>query len=552
MAKKNQHERLYPAILVASLLLAGCGGGSSSSSATSPPPPVSLSPPGAPLVRVSDPSPYPANCGGGMPGSVNYENAEVEPYVAVNPINPANLIGIWQQDRWSDGGAHGLVVGRSLDNGKTWSEQPINFSVCGGGTSANGGDYARASDPWVTFSPNGVAYVISISFTGNAMAAGSLSSVLVSRSTSGGATWSNPVTLILDGANAFNDKESITADPNNANYVYAVWDRLDTSGRGPAYFARTTDGGQIWQAAAPIYDPGVNNQTIGNEIAGLPDGTLVDVFEEVDGTNSNSATAFIKIIHSADQGATWSAPITVAQDLAVGTRDPNTGAPVRDGGGLPQMAAGPGGKVVIVWQDARFSNGQHDGIALTQSLDDGQTWSAPVQINSVPSVEAFTPSVAVLADGTIGVSYFDFRNNTSNPSMLLTDYWFTSSSDGVHWSEQHISGPFDLDLAPNSEGLFLGDYQALGVIGQAFVPFYVQTNNQGTADRTDVYVLPPQPVPLTLTRAVTNVALASPSELNPDSAFRQRVHEHVVQFLRAEIPGWERFQAKQQHPASPP
>ena len=92
MAKKNRYKRLYPAILVASLLLAGCGGGSSSSSTTSPPPPASLSPPGAPLVRVSGPSPYPASCGGGMAGSVNYENAEVEPYVAVNPTNPSNLI----------------------------------------------------------------------------------------------------------------------------------------------------------------------------------------------------------------------------------------------------------------------------------------------------------------------------------------------------------------------------------------------------------------------------------------------------------------------------
>ncbi|MHB8404400.1 MAG: sialidase family protein [Gammaproteobacteria bacterium] len=532
-------------------LVAGCGGGSGSSSSSSGmPPPATLPPPGAPLVRVSGTSPYAAGCGGALAGSVNYENAEVEPYVAVNPINPSNLIGIWQQDRWSDGGAHGLVIGRSLDDGKTWSEQPINLSVCGGGTNANGGDYARASDPWVTFSPNGVAYVISISFTGDIMAPGSLSSVLVSSSADAGATWSNPATLILDGANAFNDKETITADPNNPNDVYAVWDRLDTSGHGPAYFARSTDGGQSWQPAAPIYDPGVNNQTIGNEIVGLSDGSIVDAFEEIDGTSSNT-TGVIKVMRSTDQGATWSAPIAVTQDLSVGTTDPNTGAAVRDGGFLPQVAAGPGGKLVLVWQDARFSNGQHDGIALTQSLDDGQTWSAPVEINSVPSVEAFTPSVAVLADGTIGVSYFDFRNNTSNPSQLITDYWFTSSTDGVHWSEQHISGPFDLDLAPNAEGLFLGDYQSLAVIGQAFVPFFVQTNNQGTANRTDDYVLPPQPVPLTLTRAVTNVAVASPSELNPDSAFRQRVHEHVVQFLRAEIPGWERLQAQRQQ-TSPP
>jgi len=486
-----------------------------------------------------------------MTGSINYEDAEVEPYFAVNPTNSSNLIGIWQQDRWSDGGAHGLVVAHSLDSGSTWNEQPINLSICGGGSNANGGDYARASDPWVTFSPNGVAYVISISFTGNIMAAGSMSSVLVSRSTDAGASWSDPATLILDGANAFNDKETITADPNDPNYVYAVWDRLDNTNHGPAYLARTIDGGVSWQAAVPIYDPGVFNQTIGNEIVGLSDGTIVDVFEEIDGTNTNNATATIKVISSADNGATWSTPVLVAQDLAIGTQDPNTGTMVRDGGSLPQMAAGPGGKLVVVWQDARFSNGQHDGIALSQSADDGQTWSIPVEINSLPSVPAFTPSVAVLNDGTIGVSYFDFRNNTSNPDMLITDYWFTSSTDGVHWSEQHISGPFDLDLAPNAEGLFLGDYQSLAIIGQAFVPFFVQTNNQGTANRTDDFVLPPQPVPLTLTRRVTNVAMLS-RPVYPDARFRRRIHDNLMHLLRSENPGWERIRASRMQPTSPP
>ena len=527
---------LIPAAIVCA---AGCGGGGSGSSpaASNPPPAVALQPPGAPLVRVSGPSPYPSSCGGALQGSVNYQDAEVEPYVAVNPTNTSNVIGIWQQDRWSDGGAHGLVIGRSLDGGKTWSQQPINLSVCGGGNSSNGGDYARASDPWVTFSPNGVAYVISISFSGLSMSAGSLSSVLVSRSTDGGATWSDPATLILDGASAFNDKETITADPNDPNYVYAVWDRLDSSGRGPAYFARSTDGGNTWQTAVPIYDPGVNNQTIGNEIVGLPDGSIVDVFEEIDNNSGGNTSGTIKVMRSTDHGTTWSAPVSVAADLSVGTRDPNTGNPVRDGGFLPQMAAG-GGKLAVVWQDSRFSNGQHDGIALSQSSDDGQTWSAPVEINSVPAVEAFTPSVAILADGTIGVSYFDFRNNTSNPSELITDYWFTSSADGVHWSEQHIAGPFNLDLAPYAEGLFLGDYQSLTVIGQAFVPFFVQTNNQGLANPTDSYVLPPQAVPLALTRHITNMALPAPTTVELDVAARQRIREHIRQFLRGEIPGW--------------
>lgn len=530
-------------LLTAVALLGACGGGSGSSSTS--PSSGTLLPPGPPLVRASGPSPFGTNCGGAMTGSTLYENAEVEPYLAVNPINPSNLIGVWQQDRWSDGGAHGLIAARSLDGGKTWSEQTLRFSVCAGG------NYERASDPWVTFSPNGVAHAISISFSGNIFAAGSVSSVLVSRSVDGGATWSDAATLIQDGASAFNDKESITADPLDPNYVYAVWDRLDTAGFGPTYFARSTDGGQTWGTAAPIYDPGLNNQTLGNVIVGLAGGTLVNAFEEIDGTNGGAVRAAIKVIRSTDHGATWSAPVTVAQVLSVGVRDPDTGAPVRSSGGLPQIAAGPGNLLAVAWQDARFSGGQHDGIAYSQSLDGGQTWSAPVQINTVASVPAFTPSIAVRADGTIGISYFDFRNNTPNLSTLITDCWLSTSSDGANWTEQHLCGPFDMDLAPNAEGLFIGDYQALGVIGQTFVPFFAQTNNQGTANRTDIYVLPPQPAPLSLTRRATYAAAPAPAAV-PTPAFRQRVQKHLLRLLRSETPGWDRLQALRSQHLNPP
>src|SRR5919201_1327801 len=47
----------------------------------------------APLVLVSGPSPY-AGCTIGGPGT-NYLNAEVEPWVAVNPANPSNIIGVY-------------------------------------------------------------------------------------------------------------------------------------------------------------------------------------------------------------------------------------------------------------------------------------------------------------------------------------------------------------------------------------------------------------------------------------------------------------------------
>ena len=112
-------------------------------------------------------SPRVPSIGPGTPGAVNYLNDEVEPWVAVNPANPLNVIGVWQQDRWSDGGARGLATGYSTNGGATWNTTFARFTFCSGGTVANGGDFeARASDPWVTFSPNGAAYQIAIAFNG--------------------------------------------------------------------------------------------------------------------------------------------------------------------------------------------------------------------------------------------------------------------------------------------------------------------------------------------------------------------------------------------------
>src|SRR5213596_1137423 len=95
----------------------------------------------APLTLASGPSPFAGCTVGGAPGSVLYPNAEEEPWVDVNPANSSNLIAVWQQDRWSDGGAHGLVTAVSHNGGSSWARLFPHFSTCAGGTAANGGDY---------------------------------------------------------------------------------------------------------------------------------------------------------------------------------------------------------------------------------------------------------------------------------------------------------------------------------------------------------------------------------------------------------------------------
>lgn len=437
-------------------------------------------------------------CEGPLAGGTFFPNAEVEPSFAVNPADPSNLIGLWQQDRYSNGGARGISSYVSLDAGKTWTAPPpAKFSRC------TGGRYERASDPWISISPDGTAHQLALAFdmSGN----GGNRAILSSRSTDGGRTWSDPAGLQVDvDPNVAVDKGAITADPRDASAVYAVWDRVTALATprlstGPAWFARSIDGGRSWQPAQSIYDPGTNAQTIGNIIAVLPDGTLLNVMQVITCNVSGPTCPLgidIKVLRSTDKGATWPGPaVLVATVRSVGILDPKTSRPVRSGGSLPAIAVDPStGTVYVAWEDSRFTANQPpptievDGIVLSTSVDGGQTWSAPSQANRVLGAQAFTPALSA-AGGRIAVSYYDARNDDpANTAHFLVSAWLAVSPDrGATWQESALTtAPFDIQTAPFAEGYFLGDYQGLASDGTSFLAFFAAANSGNTSDRTSI------------------------------------------------------------------
>jgi len=458
------------------------------------------------LVQVTGASPF-ANCtaDAGQSGTV-FHNSEVEPWVDVNPTNPKNIVGGVQQDRWSNGGARGLVAGVSFNSGKTWQTVVIpGITLC------SGGSYDRSTDPWVTFSPNGVVHQLALSFNDVAPpfeARDFDHALLASKSTDGGKTWSEPIEVIRDlDANVFNDKQTITADPHDSNFVYAVWDRLlfpsserasiiagfvTAAFRGPVWFSRTTDGGETWEPARQIFDPGQNSQTIGNQIVVLPDGDLVNGFDLITirrGALPTDALYNVALIRSEDGGVTWSEDAIIVDQLrTIGVTDPETGDPVRTGDIIPDIAVDPtSGALYAVWQDARFNGLQADEVAFSMSTDGGFTWSTPIKINKTPTNialgnrQAFTPSADAAADGTIAVTYYDFRNNDSGAD-LKTDYFVihchpsTGCTNPANWGNEIrlTNTSFDMRQAPFARGFFVGDYEGLASDGNDFVAFFSQ------------------------------------------------------------------------------
>jgi BNR/Asp-box repeat protein len=476
------------------------------------------------LVTVSGPSPYASCSNANQPGTV-YLNAEVEPQVAVNPATVGtghvNVVGTWQQDRWSNGGAHGLVAGFSSDGGKTWGETSLPFSACAPNAIADpftGSGYNRASDPWVSIGPDGTAYAAGLLATNSTDGGINDTGVATVTSTDGGRTWSNPnleradqgTSPIFEATHFFNDKESITADPVHAGTAYVVWDRLQAPShspdaalkahafRGPTWFSKTTDGGKTWSTARPIFDPGQNSQTIGNIVVVDPrTGKLYDFFDQFSTTGSPKFTPrgdSVSFITSTDGGVTWSKASVVSDEQTVLDVDPNTGAALRTEETLPSVAVDPvTGELYVVWEDARFTGGAVNQAVISTSTDGGATWSVPAPVSTPSGTPAFTPTVAVNANGSVAVTYYDLRNLPSgDTSTLPTDVWLKTSprGGGAFGPDTHVAGSFNMLVAPSAGGFFVGDYEGLGVIGSSFLPFFVQTNctdNSCTGNRTDVY-----------------------------------------------------------------
>ena len=133
------------------------------------------------------------------------------------------ILPYWRSDeRWRS-----LLSAYSRDGGTTWNRVVVpGINKCSGGS----GDFAfdRASDPWVAIAPDGTSYFMSLSFYNDRPDGGfGENAMLVSRSTDGGASWGPPTVLRRDtDGRVLNDKNSMTADPLDAHFVYATWDRL--------------------------------------------------------------------------------------------------------------------------------------------------------------------------------------------------------------------------------------------------------------------------------------------------------------------------------------
>jgi hypothetical protein len=128
------------------------------------------------------------------------------------------------------------------------------------------------------------------------------------------------------------------------------------------------------------------------------------------------------------------------------------------------------------------------------------TWSQPIQVNQTPNTgapadrQAWNPTVAVATDGTVAVSYYDFRNNTPDPGAL-TDYWLAycrpsataPATNPANWGEVRLTNTsFNLEQAPTrfNGAFFLGDYEGLAAAGNDFVAVWGMPDGSGPSQES--------------------------------------------------------------------
>jgi hypothetical protein len=423
-----------------------------------------------------------------------YPQAEVEPNVSANPAHPNNLIGVWQQDRFSNGGARALVAGYSADAGKTWGEVALPFSRC----APHGLGYDRASDPVVSVGPDGRAYAVSLSFTPNNVSPNftTADAIASATSTDGGRSWQHVATLDRDTNGDLQgslDKEWVVADPTHPGVAYATWDHftpnLDGSFHVPARFSRTTDGGRTWSAPLTIAALPTNEQAAIDTPVVDPRTGAVFVFFNWSTPGNPDQLAFVK---SANRGLSWTKAQPITAVGSVGVFDPNDGAYLRTGDSLFSVAINPRtGRLYLAWQSAALSSGMYDESLLVTSGDAGHTWSSPKVVSTRYGGPGFLPTIAVNSEGLAALTWYDFRHDNPATQPLTTDLWFRSvNQTGTRLGdEKHLAGPFNFNAAPDAGGRFLGDYEGITTVGSRFYPFFATTNCLATcpANPTDIY-----------------------------------------------------------------
>ncbi len=362
-----------------------------------------------------------------QPNNVNVSNNTTtaragEPYLAVNPTNPKNIVIAWMAIDPSTGFVQSIKSKASFDGGLTWGNQKVHPHF---GTTWHSGDVN------MQFRNNGTLYLNYIDFTmPPALDSGGL---YITHSTNGGITWSSPtqvVDIITDApGETVLDRPWLAVDNSgtaNDGMFYittmpAFWNPLPNR----SYLKTSIDSGASWSAFRYVdttgYLVGSSIQMALSSPAVTADGALCIAYLSY--VPSQSVYPKILFAKSYNRGASFQ-----YYGLLVNPQ----GAPGDDYKEAFHLAANPANANQLALVRTGNENGDPD-IFIISTNDGGANWNTMVLVNddaSGKSQDMVWASYA--ANGDLVVTWRDRRNGTGTGINQSSDtYCAISHNNGA-------------------------------------------------------------------------------------------------------------------------
>lgn len=397
-------------------------------------------------VRVNDPS---ADAGG---------HTQSETSITVRGSN----IVVSFNDANADGSGYAF----STDGGNSFTHRRIPTPPGG----------FNLGDGVVAHGPNGELYYATLAFTSSRQ-----SIIGVAKSLDNGATFSTPADASTTAGNAsdFQDKEWVIVDKGSSSpfrgNVYVSWTDFTASNGNFINFSRSIDGGITFSAPINLSSRDGSQAVQGSVPAVAPNGDLYVAYFDV-----HSGLPKIAVVKSTDGGQTFGLPVTASLLIPVGTMTGGGGVRANS---FASLAIDNAGQVHAVFTAVTADKPADRGdIYYVRSSDGGASFSAAVQLNDDDTrTTQFFPSIAAAADGSLGVKWWDRRNDTVNDS--LTDVYMTiSRNGGTSFAKNFritdhnwVFGPIEPGFAPG----YHGDYDGIAADGNNF---FVSWSDERNAD----------------------------------------------------------------------
>src|SRR5262245_58790610 len=340
-------------------------------------------------------------------------DASNEPSIAVNPVNPNNMMIGWRHFTTITSNFRQAGRAYTFDGGMTWTFPgvltPGTFRI----------------HPSLGAHRTGNLFVQSLKgdFT-----------LDVFKSTDGGVNWGVPVPSFGG------DKNWMVIDQSGgpgSGLIYGIWQRFAAC-CGTNVFTRSTNGGASYQTPVPV----TRWPTFGTMDVG-PDGKVYAA--GVDGTIDQDFNTFV-VSRSDDAQIPAATPTfsgvvtTLGGAMAFG--GPNPDGLLGQANVAVDRSAGPTrGYVYLLASVAPFTIQDPLDVRISRSTDSGVTWSAPVRVNDDPSTANWQwfGAIAVAPNGRLDVVWNDTRNSGQvNVSQL---FYAWSYDAGATWSPNVAVSP---------------------------------------------------------------------------------------------------------------